>query len=136
MRITLGSVFIAHSLYLKLVVFTLSGTAQFFESISLPSLLAYLVFLVEAITGVAIVVGFKTRLSTIAVLPVLFGATWVHWQFGWLFTNQGGGWEYPLVLILMTVALYFLGEGKFSLSAQLTADEKVGYTNKNAGEQV
>ena len=36
LRLALGAMFIAHSLYLKLFVFTLPGTAEFFQTIGLP----------------------------------------------------------------------------------------------------
>ena len=49
LRVTLGSVLLAHSVYLKLMVFTLPGTAQFFASIGLPGIFAYAVFAVEAV---------------------------------------------------------------------------------------
>ena len=41
LRVSLGAMFIAHSLYLKLVVFTLPGTVKFFESLGLPGLAAH-----------------------------------------------------------------------------------------------
>ena len=42
LRLSLGVMFLAHSVYLKAFVFTLPGTAQFFQSIGLPGLFAYL----------------------------------------------------------------------------------------------
>jgi putative oxidoreductase len=42
LRVTLGVMFIAHSLVLKYFMYTLPGTAQFFESLGLPGVLAYL----------------------------------------------------------------------------------------------
>ena len=36
LRVALGAMFIAHSLLLKLVVYTLPGAAKFFGSIGLP----------------------------------------------------------------------------------------------------
>ncbi|MFT6993064.1 MAG: putative oxidoreductase, partial [Paraglaciecola sp.] len=62
LRAALGIVLMAHSLYLKMVVYTLAGTAQFFGSIGVPEILAYIVFFVEAVAGVALFLGFKTRL--------------------------------------------------------------------------
>lgn len=115
LRLVLGTVMIAHSLYLKLVVFTLPGTAQFFESIGLPGPLAYLVFGLEALAGVALVLGYQTRLAAMAVIPVLLGATWAHLGNGWLFTNNGGGWEYPLVLVALAAGQVFLGSGALAL---------------------
>lgn len=114
-RIALGTILLAHSVYLKLMVFTLPGTAQFFASIGLPAPLAYVVFAVETVTGVALVIGWQTRIASLAVIPVLLGATWVHSSVGWLFTNSGGGWEYPALLSLMAFAQALLGDGALAL---------------------
>lgn len=115
LRLALGTVLIAHSLYLKLVVFTLAGTAEFFASIGLPAYLAYGVFLVEATAGIALIAGWHSRFWAMAIIPVLLGATWAHVGNGWLFTNSGGGWEYPLFLTAMAVVQLLLGGGRFAL---------------------
>ena len=107
---SLGGVLIAHSLYLKMVVFTLPGTAQFFAEIGLPEILAYIVFIIESIAGAALLLGFHTRFFTALIIPVLLGATLTHLPYGWLFTNSGGGWEYPLFLSLVAIALLGLGD--------------------------
>ena len=117
LRISLGSVLLAHSVYLKFIVFTLPGTAQFFASIGLPEALAYIVFAVESIAGIALVLGIKTRIFAALVIPVLLGATWAHSSSGWLFSNTGGGWEYPLILSLMALAQLGLGDGRFAISS-------------------
>jgi len=116
LRAALGIVLIAHSLYLKMVVFTLAGTAQFFASIGLPEVLAYVVFFVEAVAGVALLVGFKTRIFSALVIPILLGATWAHSANGWLFTNAGGGWEYPLLLTVIAIVQMGLGDGRYAIS--------------------
>ena len=122
-RIALGSVLLAHSIYLKLMVFTLPGTAQFFDSIGLPGPLAYVVFAIEAIAGVAIILGIKTRLFSALVIPILLGATWVHSSNGWLFSNEGGGWEFPLFLSTIALAQIALGNGKFSITTKNQTEE-------------
>ncbi|MDH5377210.1 MAG: DoxX family protein [Gammaproteobacteria bacterium] len=119
MRISLGIVLIFHSIYLKMMVFTLAGTAQFFDSIGLPSTLAYGVFGIEAVAGIALVLGYQTRVFTAMVIPVLLGATWAHSANGWLFTNANGGWEYPLFLTMAAVAQFFLGDGAYALSKRV-----------------
>lgn len=124
LRVSLGLVLLAHSVYLKLFVFTLTGTANYFASIGLPELLAYLVFSVEAIAGLALVLGFRSRLFALISIPVLLGATWAHLANGWLFTNAGGGWEYPLVLSLMALAQFSLGNGKYALDTWLALSNK------------
>ncbi len=115
LRVSLGLVLIAHSIYLKMIVFTLPGTAQFFASIGLPAMLAYVVFIIEAIAGVAIIAGYRTRLFAALIIPVLLGATWTHFGNGWLFSNKGGGWEYPLILAVIAFAQIGLGNGSYSI---------------------
>ncbi|MGD8350740.1 MAG: DoxX family protein, partial [Gammaproteobacteria bacterium] len=74
LRVSLGVMFLAHSVYLKAVVFTLPGTARFFESIGLPGLLAYAVFAAEAIGGVLLIAGYRSREVAILLIPILLGA--------------------------------------------------------------
>ena len=57
LRVSLGIMFIAHSLYLKVVVFTVPGTVQFFESLGLPGFSAYAFIAAEVIGGTALVLG-------------------------------------------------------------------------------
>ena len=51
LRVSLGAMFLAHSLVLKLLVFGLPGTAAYFGSIGLPPWTAYAVFAAEAVGG-------------------------------------------------------------------------------------
>lgn len=120
LRVSLGVVLLAHSLYLKLFVFTLPGTAAFFASIGLPSLLAYLVFLMEVVGGLAIIAGVYSRFFSVVLIPVLLGATWAHLSSGWLFSNAGGGWEYPLFLVFMAAVQANIGDGKYVISSRFS----------------
>jgi putative oxidoreductase len=115
LRVSLGVMFLAHSVLLKYFVFTLPGTAQFFQSIGLPGPLAYVVFWMEAIGGVLLVLGVGTRWVSLALVPILLGATWAHLGNGWVFSNAGGGWEYPLYLAVLAAAQSLLGNGAFAL---------------------
>ncbi|MEO1204393.1 MAG: hypothetical protein AAFX10_16940, partial [Pseudomonadota bacterium] len=47
---------------------------------------------------------------------VAFGATWVHAGAGWVFSNEGGGWEYPLFLGIACIAQALLGPGALTPS--------------------
>ncbi len=115
LRISLGVIFLAHSVYLKMFVFTLPGTAQFFASLGLPAFFAYVVFLAETLGGLALVTGFLARWAALGLVPIALGATWVHLDAGWLFTNTGGGWEYPALLASAAFAQFLLGNGAFAL---------------------
>ncbi|WP_447739473.1 DoxX family protein [Pseudomonas laurentiana] len=107
LRLTAGIALITHSLYLKVFIFTMSGTVAFFESIGLPGLLAWVTLLVEIVTGAMLIFKIKPHLAATAAVPVLLGATWAHSSNGWLFSNAGGGWEYPLfwTMTLLSIAL-------------------------------
>jgi len=115
LRVTLGVMFVAHSLYLKLFIFTLPGTAQFFQSIGLPGWSAYVVFILEAVGGVMLILGIQARWAALVLVPILAGATWAHWGSGWLFTNENGGWEYPAYLTILAFAQFLLGDGAYAL---------------------
>ena len=114
LRLGLGTMFLAHGL-LKLNVFTLAGTAQFFESAGFPGALAYVVTFAEIGGGIALLAGIATRWVVLALIPVLLGALKVHLGAGWLFSNANGGWEYPAFLIVAAIAQLFLGTGAFAL---------------------
>lgn len=115
LRLSLGSVFLAHA-GLKYITFTLPGTAGFFESLGLPAFLAYVTFFAELAIGILLVAGLHTRLASIAALPVLAGTiVFVHGATGWLFSNPGGGWEYPAFLMAASAAQALMGDGAFAL---------------------
>ena len=116
LRVSLGVMFVSHAL-LKYYVFTLPGTAKFFESIGLPGPLGYAVFFLELFGGLLILAGAYSRCVAAALIPVLLGATWAHSGNGWLFTSPNGGWEYPAFLTLAAVAQVLLGDGKYALSS-------------------
>jgi putative oxidoreductase len=116
LRVTLGVMYIAHSLVLKHFTYTLPGTAQFFESVGLPGVLAYVTFWAELLGGVALVAGVATRWVALALIPILAGAAWVHLGNGWVFSNANGGWEYPVFLIAASLVQVLLGDGKYRLN--------------------
>jgi putative oxidoreductase len=128
LRIALGTMFIAHAL-LKYAVFTLPGTAKFFESLGLPGPLAYATFFAELVGGALILAGVGTRYVAAVLVPLLLGALWAHAGNGWLFTSANGGWEYPAFLAAAAIVQALLGDGKYALGSSLfsTATTKGHY---------
>jgi putative oxidoreductase len=107
--------FLAHGL-LKIMVFTLAGTAGFFESVGFPGWAAYIVAPFEVLTGLALVLGIYTRPVAVASLAVLLGALVVHSGNGWMFTNKNGGWEYPAFLVVAAITVALLDGGRIALT--------------------
>lgn len=115
LRVSSGILFVAHG-WMKVSVFTIPGTVAFFESLGLPGFFAYLTIFAELAGGIALILGVGTRLVSIALIPVLLGATWAHSGNGWSFSGEGGGWEYPLFWTVVQAAIAVLGRGAFALS--------------------
>lgn len=117
LRVSLGIMYLAHSVVLKLMTFGLAGTAQFFVGIGLPAWLAYVTFAAEALGGLLLILGVKARWVALALTPALLGAiVWVHGANGWVFTATNGGWEYPAFLLAASGTLFFLGDGAYALA--------------------
>ncbi len=115
LRVTNGVLFLLHA-GLKLFVFTPAGTAGFFESIGLPGFLAYLVIAAELLGGIALIVGYKTRIVSLGLILVLLGAIFtVHLSAGFFFSNANGGWEYPAFWAVTLLVLSLLGDGAYAL---------------------
>jgi putative oxidoreductase len=128
LRISLGGMFIAHSLVLKHITFTLPGTAEFFVSLGLPAALAYATFWAELVGGVLLVAGVGSRWVALALVPILAGATWVHAGNGWVFSAPNGGWEYPVFLIAASLVQALLGDGRYALRNAFSAPNLQGAT--------
>ena len=126
-RLSLGGVLLAHGL-LKVLVFTLPGTAAFFASVGFPGWTAYIVAPLEVIAGLALIIGFHSRLFAVLTLPVQIGAGLVHLPNGWLFSNANGGWEFSAVLVVLTVVVYLLGDGAWSVRRAAVASSESSLT--------
>ncbi|MFC3050694.1 DoxX family protein [Kordiimonas pumila] len=114
LRATLGTILLSHGL-LKVFVFTIPGTVGYFASIGLPPITAYLTVFGEVAGGIALLLGLYTRLAALLSLPLLFGALSVHAGNGWVFSNNGGGWEFPALLIVLAAIVALQGSGSYAL---------------------
>ncbi len=114
LRLALGTMYLAHGL-LKVLVFTLPGTAAFFTAQGFPGWTAYVVVAAELLAGVALILGFQVRLVALAGIPILAGALAVHLPNGWVFSVPNGGFEYPAFLIVVSVVQALIGAGAYAL---------------------
>lgn len=128
LRLSLGVMLLAHGL-MKVLVFTLPGTAQFFGSVGFPGWLAYVVVVLEIGGGILLLLGVATRVTALAMIPVMLGAMSVHWQNGWVFSAPNGGWEYPALLAILMVVQALLGPGAYALGrSRVAGAERAGAT--------
>lgn len=115
LRLALGLMFIAHGL-LKVLVFTPAGTAGYFASIGLPGWLGYVTIVAELGGGALLLLGVAARQVALLLVTVLLGAAiFGHGGNGWVFSNAGGGWEYPVFLAVAALVQALLGDGALAL---------------------
>lgn len=103
-RMSLGLVLLAHGL-LKIFVFTIPGTVSFFESLGFPALLTYATIGIEVMGGALLLINVFSLYAALLSVPILLGATYVHLPNGWVFSNSGGGYEFPLLLVVLAVSV-------------------------------
>ncbi|SMH53511.1 DoxX family protein [Azospirillum agricola] len=115
LRVGLGLLFLAHGLLLKVLTFGFAGTVGFFESLGYPGFFAYLVILGEIGGGLLLIAGAYTRWISLALLPIMIGATLQHVGNGWLFTAPNGGWEFPAFWTALLAVQALLGDGAFAV---------------------
>ena len=93
------------------------ATGQFFAAkLGLPASFALLAGLIEVFGGLALAVGFLTRVAAAAVFGLMAVAIiWVHLPIGYFWMT--GGLEYPLMWGLVALAFVFRGGGRYSVDA-------------------
>ena len=116
LRVSLGVMFLAHGLLLKVLTFTIPGTVGYFQSIGYPGSFAYLVIAGEIGGGIALILGAYTRVISLLLLPILIGATLQHTGNGWVFSGTGGGWEFPVFWTVTLLVQALLGDGAYAWS--------------------
>jgi putative oxidoreductase len=114
LRLSSGVLFLAHG-WMKVSLFTITGTVAFFESLGLPGFFAYLTILAELGGGLLLIAGIAVRLVSLPLFAILLGSVWAHAGFGWTFSNEGGGWEFPLFWAVVQGVIALLGAGAYAL---------------------
>jgi putative oxidoreductase len=121
LRMTVGAIMVVHG-WAKLA--DVAGTTQSFDRLGLPApqLLIYLAIAGELFGGLGLAAGLLTRVAALGPLCTMVVAILtVHAGHGLLAKN--GGFEYPLVLLLVSGFFAINGGGRFSLDAALDRAE-------------
>jgi putative oxidoreductase len=113
LRVAIGIDWIAHA-FLKTYRGMHTHEALLAKN-GITSLLAWPTFSLELIGGFSILLGWYTRQWSALLLVFLAVVVWVKWPVGWLYSNTGGGWEYPLFWLIAQAALMLAGGGAFAL---------------------
>lgn len=117
LRVSMGVMFVAHGLVLKYLGFTPAGTAAYFASLGYPAFLGYVVIAAEIVGGLLLIAGYKVRLVSLAFVPLMIGAAQQHLGNGWVFSAEGGGYEFPVFWTFTLLVQALLGAGAYSIES-------------------
>ena len=118
LRVVAGIVMFAHG-YQKVFTFGITGVTGSFTQMGVPmaGISAPLVAFVELLGGLALILGILTRLVAIPIAIDMLGAIFlVHLKNGFF---APAGFEFPLTLMSVAVALALLGPGAISVDGAL-----------------
>ena len=114
LRVALGVVFVAHG-YQKIT--NMEQTIGFFGTIGIPVFLTYVAAYTEFVGGLLLILGLFVRYAGILLAITMAVAVFhVHWKNG--FSLGNGGYEYALTLLLGSLAVAFIGAGKYAAAKQ------------------
>jgi len=115
LRLCLATMFIAHAM-LKWRVFTIPVEAVFFKSLGLPGWLVPVTIGVELSGAGCLLLGIVARWVALFLIPLILGTiVTVNRKNGWLFSNKGGGREYPAFWAAALFVQFLLGDGAWTL---------------------
>jgi len=128
-RLALAAVMIAHGAQKVLGTFGGSGFNKFITGTTPFGFMrpAWLWLAAAALSeiggGLLVVIGFLTRVGAFFIACTMLTAiAGVHWSGGFFASNRG--YEYPLSLLAMSIALLIAGGGQASVDRALTGGRR------------
>lgn len=116
-RMVVGSTFVLHGLQKTFGFFGGSGVAGFtgwLQTIGVPVWLGTIAAYVELLGGISVLLGILPELGALGLMCLMVGAIYlVHGSKGYF--GQNGGFEYPLNLLLLCVAIILGGCSRFCI---------------------
>ena len=119
MRFATGAVLLPHGIQKVLNV----PIAKFAPNIAAKGLpfaegLAYLTYFAESVAAACLAVGLLTRIAAAMIgIEMLVIVVLFQWQFGYFWTARG--YEYALLWLLLCVAIFFKGGGRYSIDRMI-----------------
>lgn len=123
-RVALGAVLFPHGAQ-KLLGwfggFGFEGSMRYFTgTVGLPWIFGFLVILIEFFGALSLILGFATRLWSLAIVALTIGIIQTaHSQYGffmnWMSNQKGEGFEYFILMLGLAVSLFASGAGKYSI---------------------
>ncbi|HYS48386.1 MAG TPA: DoxX family protein [Xanthobacteraceae bacterium] len=84
-----------------------------------PLAWAYFLGILEFFGGMMLAVGLLTRPLALMFTVQMAIVTYWHGANGYFFSSARGGWEFPLLLTLIYLAIFFRGAGRCALDRMI-----------------
>jgi putative oxidoreductase len=120
-RFCAGAILIYHG-YGKLFGGNIAGVAEHVVTplhLPMPMAWAYLIAVLECFGGAALAIGFLTRPIALMLTIEFIVITFWHYGNGYSFSSAHGGYEYPLLLLVIYAAIFFRGAGRCSIDRMI-----------------
>jgi putative oxidoreductase len=83
--------------------------------VPIPEVLSFGLGIVQLLGGAALALGLLTRPMALLFAIGMFFSVILHYPHGYTFAAPGGGYEFPLIMLVLYVAIFFRGAGRCSL---------------------
>lgn len=124
-RIALALPFIFHGAQIAFGAFNGPGLAGFSGFTHMPIAMAALVGYGEFLGGLGILFGVLSRLASAGMVLIMLGAIiLVHLKSG--YDGTKGGFEHPLTLLILALAIIVVGPGRLALGRALPLPKRLG----------
>ena len=117
LRVSLGVLILFHGVH-KLI-HGIGGVQSMLLHAGLPQFLAYGVYVGELVVPIFIILGLYARVSSLVLAFNMLCAFYLAYGFGFSLSKYGGlSGETPLIYFILSIAIFFLGSGKYSVNSK------------------
>jgi len=115
LRVSLGVLILFHGIH-KLI-HGVDGVKAMLVHSGVPELLAYGVYVGELIAPIFIILGLYARVASLVLAFNMFVAIFLAYGFSFSLAKYGGlSIESPLLFFIMSILIFLLGSGKYSVN--------------------
>jgi putative oxidoreductase len=116
LRLTVGGLILFHGI--SKIIHGIAWMSAPLAAAHLPSFIGYGVYVGEVVAPIFVILGLWTRIASLLVaVNMVFAVALEAWRLAPTI-NRGGGWglELEAFYLLVAIAVFFLGPGKYSVS--------------------
>ncbi|MBS4210233.1 DoxX family protein [Bacillus sp. FJAT-50079] len=117
LRLVLGVTFLIHGI--AKFQMGLGNVAGWFESIGVLGFLGYVVAFIELLAGIALILGFGTRVFSALIALVMLGAIFTAKLSAGFMGAETAGYELDIALLSMAAVLVISGSQLFAVDSKL-----------------